>query len=147
MKQLIALLEDIACMGIVEYTVRELFRELDKRTQEFYEYVMPAVDMYEDGNDLVVDVDLPGFRKEDISIRIVDGNILSIKATKKRAPPTAEEPLGPIHYRQRPVQIDKRIVLPISTRDAERVTGTAKYENGVVTLRIPIPKATVVPIT
>jgi HSP20 family protein len=135
-------------MGIVEYTARELFREFDKRTQEFYEFVMPAIDMYEDGNDLVVDIDLPGFRKEDISIRIVDGDILSIKATKKRAPGRAEEPLGPIHYRQRPVEIDKRIVLPISTKEGtERVTGTAKYENGVVTLRIPIPRAAAIPIT
>ena len=133
-------------MGIVEYTARELFREFDKRTQEFYEFVMPAIDMYEDGNDLVVEIDLPGFRKEDIRIRIVDGDILSVKATKRRAPPT-EEPLGPVHYKQRPIQIDKRIVLPISTKDAERVTGTAKYENGVITLRIPIPRATAIPIT
>lgn len=131
-------------MGIVEYAAREIFREFDKRAQEFYEFVLPAVDMYEDGSDLVVEVDLPGFRREDIGIRIIDGNILSIKAAKKRA--STEEPLGPVHYRQRPVRIDKRIVLPISTKDAEGVTGTAKYENGVVTLRIPIPKTTVIPI-
>jgi HSP20 family protein len=129
-------------MGIVEYTARGLFRELGKRTQEFYEFVMPAVDMYEDGNDLVIEIDLPGFAKEDINLRIIDGNILSIKAKRK-----IQERTGPIHYRQRPVQIDKRIVLPISTKDAERVTGTAKYENGVVTLRIPIPSAAAIPIT
>jgi hypothetical protein len=37
-------------------------------------------------------------------------------------------------------------MLPISTKEGEKVIGTAKYANGVVTLRIPIPKATVVPI-
>jgi HSP20 family protein len=129
-------------MGIAEYVGRELSRELDKRSQEFYEFVMPAIDMYEDANNLVVEIDLPGFRKEDVNIRIVEDNILSIKATRKKV----TEPLGIIHYRQRPVQIDKRIVLPISTKDGKRVTATAKYENGVVTLRIPIPTATAVPI-
>jgi hypothetical protein len=36
--------------------------------------------------------------------------------------------------------------LPISTNDDERVVGTARYENGVVTLRIPIPKSVYVPL-
>lgn len=133
-------------MGIVEYAARGLLGELDKTIQEFYGFVMPAIDIYEDGNDLVIEIDLPGFRKEDINIRIIDRNILSIKATRKR---TAEEqePLPRIHLRQRPVRIDKKIVLPISTNEAERVTGAAKYTDGVVTLRIPIPEATTVPIT
>jgi hypothetical protein len=55
--------------------------------------------------------------------------------------------IKPFIYRQRPIRIDKRILLPISTNEAERVIGTAKYVDGVVALRIPIPKATTVPIT
>ena len=35
-------------MSIAEYVGRELSRELDKRSQEFYEFVMPAIDMYEE---------------------------------------------------------------------------------------------------
>jgi HSP20 family protein len=132
----------MACMGIAEYVGGELSRELDKRSQEFYEFVMPAIDMYEDVNNLIVEIDLPGFRKEDVNIRIVEDNILSIKARRKKV----TEPFSVIHYRQRPVQIDKRIVLPISTKDGKRITATAKYENGVVILRIPIPTATAVPI-
>ncbi len=130
-------------MGLVEYAARELYSSLHKGSQEFYAFVMPAIDMYEDGNDLIVEIDLPGFAKEDISLRIIDSNILSIKA--KRRPP--QERLGPVHYTHRPIQIDKRIVLPVSTKEGERVVGTAKYANGVVTLKIPIPKVTVVPIT
>ncbi len=41
-------------MGIVEYAARGLLGELDKTTQEFYEFIMPAIDMYEDGNDWVL---------------------------------------------------------------------------------------------
>ena len=133
-------------MSVVEYAARGLLGELDKTAQEFYGFVMPAIDIYEDGNDLVIEIDLPGFRKEDINIRIIDRNIPSIKATRKR---TAEEqePLPRIHLRQRPVRIDKKIVLPISTNEVERITGAVKYTDGVVTLRIPIPEATTVPIT
>jgi HSP20 family protein len=133
-------------MGIVEYAARELLGELDKTTQEFYGFVMPAIDMYEDGNELVIEIDLPGFRKDDINIRTIDRNILSVKATRKR---TAEEqePLPRTYLRQRPVRIDKKIVLPISTNELERVTGAAKYTDGVVTLRIPIPEARTIPIT
>ena len=129
-------------MGLVEYAAREFSKELHKESQEFYTFVMPAMDMYEDASDLVVEIELPGFSKEDISLRIIDGNILSIKAKRK-----AQERLGLVYYTHRPVQIDKRVVLPISTKEGEKVVGTAKYANGVVTLRIPFPKVTVVPIT
>ena len=133
-------------MGIVEYAARELLSQLDKTTQEFYEFIMPAIDIYEDGHELVIEIELPGFRKDDINIRITDKNILSIKATRKR---TAEEqePLSRIYLRQRPLRIDKKILLPISTNEVERVTGAAKYTDGVVTLRIPLPEARIVPIT
>ena len=133
-------------MGIVEYAARELLSQLDKLTQEFYEFVIPAIDIYEDGHELVIEIELPGLRKDDINIRIIDRNILSIKATRKL---TAEEqePLSRIYLRQRPLRIDKKILLPISTNEVERVTGAAKYTDGVVTLRIPLPEARTVPIT
>ena len=133
-------------MGIVEYAARGLLGELDKTTQEFYGFVMPAIDIYEDGKDLVIEIDLPGFRKDDINIRIIDRNILAIKATRKQTP-EQQESLSRIHLRQRPVRIDKKIMLPISTNEVERITGAAKYTDGVVTLKIPIPEARTVPIT
>ena len=102
--------------------------------------------MYEDEKDLVIEIDLPDFRKDDINIRIIDRNILAIKATRKRTS-EQQESLSRIHLRQRPVRIDKKIVLPISTKEVERITGAAKYTDGVVTLRIPIPEASTVPIT
>jgi HSP20 family protein len=104
---------------------------------------MPAIDMYEDGNDLVIEIDLPGFRKDDINIRIIDRNILSIKATRK---PTSERS-SHIHRGERAARIDKKIVLPMSTKEAERITGAATYTDGVVALRIPISEARTIPIT
>ena len=78
-------------MSLVEYAARGFCRELHKESQEFYTLVMPATDMYEDASDLVVEIDLPGFAKESINLRIIDGNILSIKAKRK-----AQERLGAV---------------------------------------------------
>jgi HSP20 family molecular chaperone IbpA len=128
-------------MGIGRYMARELARELDSKSREFYEFVMPAIDIAEEGSDLVVTIDLPGFAKKDINLRIT-GNVLSISAKREQA-----EALGTVYYRHRPAKIDKRIILPISVKEEEKVVGKATYENGVVTLRIPIPKVTNIPIT
>lgn len=128
-------------MGIGRYMARELARELDSKSREFYEFVMPAIDIAEEGSDLVVTIDLPGFAKKDINLRIT-GNVLSITAKREQA-----EALGTVYYRHRPAKIDKRIILPISVKEEEKVVGKATYENGVVTLRIPIPKVTNIPIT
>jgi HSP20 family protein len=129
-------------MGIGRYMARELAKELDGRSREFYEFVMPAIDIIEEGNDLVVTIDLPGFAKKDINLRII-GNILYITAKREQA-----EPLGTVYYRHRPLKIDKRVLLPISFKEEEeKVEGKATYENGIVTLRIPIPKSTNIPIT
>jgi HSP20 family molecular chaperone IbpA len=128
-------------MGIGGYVAREIAKELDGRSREFYEFVMPAIDMVEDGNDLVVAIDLPGFAKKDINLRIT-GNVLSIMAKREQA-----EILGTVYYRHRPLRIDKKVVLPISVKEEEKVVGKATYENGVVTLKIPMTKSTNIPIT
>ncbi|HEX2169353.1 MAG TPA: archaeal heat shock protein Hsp14 [Nitrososphaera sp.] len=129
-------------MGIGGYLARELAKEMDGRSREFYEFVMPAIDIMEEGNDLVVTIDLPGFAKKDINLRII-GNILYITAKRDQT-----EPLGTVYYRHRPLKIDKRVLLPISFKEEEeKVEGRATYENGIVTLRIPIPKSTNIPIT
>ena len=131
-------------MTLIHYAARELSREIGRRSREFYEFVMPAIDMYEDENGLIVKIDLPGFKRDEIKISI-DEDILSIRA--KRIEPQ-DESLGTIvYYKQRPIQIDKRISLPISIKEGEKVTGTATYSDGVVTLRIPISRVGVIPIT
>jgi HSP20 family molecular chaperone IbpA len=129
-------------MGIGRYMARELAKERDGRSREFYEFVMPAIDIIEEGNDLVVTIDLPGFAKKDINLRII-GNILYITAKREQS-----EALGTVYYRHRPLKIDKRVRLPISFKEEEeKVEGKATYENGIVTLKIPIPKSTNIPIT
>ena len=127
-------------MGLGQYMAKEVMRELGNRSKEFYEFIMPAIDIVEDGNDLLIIIDLPGFAKKDIKLRIVE-DILSIHA--KREP---EENIGTVYYRQRPSVIEKKVRLPISVSDDEKVVGTANYVDGVVTLRVPIPMSGNIPV-
>jgi HSP20 family protein len=130
-------------MGFGQYMAKELMRELGNRSREFFEFVMPALDMYEDGSDLVVLIDLPGFSKQDISLRIID-NVLSIIAKRQRE---EDKIMGTVYIRQRPLHINKKVPLPIKVTEEDQVLGSATYIDGVVTLRIPIPRYNTIPIS
>ena len=119
-----------------------LTRELGNFSREFYEYVTPAIDIFEDENELVVKIDLPGYAKKDINLSLEE-DILRVRAKKE---PDEETRIGSIYYKQRPRQIDKSIVLPISTQDGTKVVGAAAYVDGVVTVRIPIAGPNNIPI-
>lgn len=122
---------------------KELMRELGNKSREFFEFVMPALDIYEDGSDLVILIDLPGFSKQDISLRILD-NVLSISAKRQRNKSTST---GTVYFQQRPLHINKKIPLPIKVTEEDQVLGSATYVDGVVTLRIPIPRYNTIPIS
>ena len=128
-------------MGITQYMAKEMMKEIGNRSREFYEFVLPAIDIFEDGNELVVLIDLPGFSKNDIKLRIVK-NVLSINAKRE-----VEDPMGTVYFKHRPTQISKKIALPISLEDGEEATGMAKYVDGVVSLRIPMPKSSIIPVS
>ncbi len=119
-------------MSIANYIMRELMREFSSRTREFYEFVMPPVDVYEDVSDLVIIADMPGFKKEDIRIRVTD-NILSIKASREKV-----EASGVTYWQQRPLRIDKKIPLPFKVSEEDI---RATYKDGLLELRIPLKGA------
>jgi HSP20 family protein len=119
-------------MSIANYIMRELMREFTSKTREFYEFVMPPVDVYEDASDLVIIADMPGFKKEDIRIRVSD-SILTIKASREKV-----EAVGVTYWQQRPLKIDKKIPLPFKvTEDDVKAT----YKEGILELRIPLKGA------
>ena len=60
----------------------KLTEELRKTSRLFFEFVLPAIGMIEEKNDLVVRIDLPGFIKENINLRIVE-DILTINAKRE----------------------------------------------------------------
>ena len=119
-------------MGLARHMAKEVMREIGNKSREFYEFVLPPVDIHLENNNLVITVDIPGFNKDDIKLTI-HGNILSIKAEKKVNTNSKDE----IICNQRPNIIDKKIRLPIKIKEGEEKVNSAKYADGVLTIKIP----------
>jgi len=115
--------------------VKEVIKEIGNKSREFYEFVLPPVDMYLNDDNLKVVIDIPGFSKKDIDL-ILCGNILSIKAQKEIDKKETES----LITNQRPNLIDKKIRLPVDIKEGQEKIDSAKYENGILTLIIPVTK-------
>jgi len=120
-------------MGLVKHVAKEFFKEIDDKSREFFEFVLPPIDLHEENDNLVVTVDIPGFVKNDIKVSM-NGNMLSINAEKK------DNKNGRIIMKQRPRVIDKKMRLPITVKEGEEKVNSAKYADGVLTIEIPITK-------
>jgi HSP20 family molecular chaperone IbpA len=119
-------------MGLVRHMAKEAMREIGNKSREFYEFVLPPVDMQIENGNLIVTVDIPGFKKDDIKLSI-HGNVLSINAEKKD-----NGNINEIICKQRPNLIDKKIRLPLKIKAGEEKVDSAKYADGVLTIKIPV---------
>jgi len=120
-------------MGLVKHVAKEFFKEIDDKSREFFEFVLPPIDLHEENDNLIVTVDIPGFDKNDIKVSM-NGNVLSINAEKK------DNKNGRTIMKQRPRVIDKKMRLPITVKEGEEKVNSAKYVDGVLTIEIPITK-------
>ena len=128
-------------MGVSRYVAKEIMKEIGNRSREFYEFVLPPVDIYENGTELVIIVDLPGFQKKDIHVNI-SKDILTLRAKRD-----IDIESHAIHFSQRPSRIEKKIPLPYSIPEDDNSNSKADYANGVLKIRIPLSTMTNVPIT
>jgi HSP20 family molecular chaperone IbpA len=115
--------------------MKEMMKEIGNKSREFYEFVLPAIDMHLTDENLKVVIDIPGFSKKDIKLTLC-GDILSIKAKKV----IDEKDSKTLISNQRPNMINKKIRLPIEIKEGEEKIESAKYEDGVLVLVIPITK-------
>ena len=95
-----------------------------------------ALDIYEQADELVVEASVPGFAREDITVQLHQG-LLSIVASHPAARGSANDESRRYYRRERPVGAwTRRIALPGMVHDAEV---DAELNDGVLTLRIPVP--------
>lgn len=93
----------------------------------------PPVDFEDDGDEVVVVAEIPGFSEKDVRIEVMDGRLI-LRGRKN----LESEERGDNFYRvERDVSEFIRVIPLPPGVDAERAT--AKYKNGL--LRIVIPKA------
>ena len=90
-----------------------------------------AVDVYEEGDDLVVRATLPGVKPEDVDASITD-NTLTIEAKGELEEEVKEKEY--LHRERRLGALRRVVTLP---RNLKTDVAEANYENGVLTIRIP----------
>lgn len=91
----------------------------------------PALDLFEEKDEIVAKVELPGMTREDIEVNISDGQ-LTIKGEKKKAEEVEEKD----YYRSERIYgaFSRTVELPKGI-EVEKVQ--ASFKNGVLEIRLP----------
>ncbi|MCK8827570.1 Hsp20/alpha crystallin family protein [Natroniella acetigena] len=115
-------------------TIREqMNRFLDERLPE-QEKTYPAVDIYEEGDNLVIKADLPGIRPDDVEIMVSEETVI-VKGQHQEQESTKGQ--NGYYYEERSRnEFQRRITLPLKVKHQE---ARADIEHGV--MEIIIPKA------
>jgi HSP20 family protein len=91
----------------------------------------PAVNVWEDGENVYAEAELPGMGLEDVEIYVTGGNQLTIKGERKQ--PAADK--GTWHRQERGFGSFARVIsFPVDV-DADKVE--ARFCNGVLTITMP----------
>jgi HSP20 family protein len=121
--------------NMIPFGRNRLFDLFDSLDQE----VIPTVtgsfrtDILDRGNDYVLQAELPGFRKEDISLELKDG-VLTIEAT--RPEPSDEEKAGYLRRERRTGTFTRRF----NVSGIQENAISAKFQDGILELTLPKEK-------
>jgi HSP20 family protein len=91
----------------------------------------PAIDVYQDNDDLIVETSLPGIDSENIDIS-VENDVLTISGETNEKKEVKRED----YYRKeiRQGSFSRSVILPVAVKGSE---ATAEYDNGVLSIRMP----------
>jgi HSP20 family protein len=109
------------------------FDRMTGRTANNGQWPMP-IDAYKRDNDLWVDIDLPGVSSDSVEIN-VERNVLTVSAQRDWDPKDGDQ----VYLAERHRGTFRRQVHLGDGLDADRIE--ARYNDGVLTLRIPIAEA------
>lgn len=118
--------------GFVSYgRVTNLQEELDRLFGATPASWAPPLDVHEDKNQYTVSLELPGLKREDISVQIEDGDLV---ITGERKSETVDEDTE-VHCRERFYGKFARTISLDSEVKAESVK--AAYKDGILTVTLP----------
>jgi HSP20 family protein len=100
------------------------------RQSQLFSGWTPALDLYQNTDNVVAVVELPGLRKEDIEISLQDGT-LTISGERKEE---AGQPEGATRTERCTGKFRRSITLPTQV-DVNKVS--ANYKNGILTVTLP----------
>ncbi len=94
---------------------------------------VPALDVWETDSDVVYAFDLPGIPEEAIAIEVKD-DVLSVTAEREKTEEASED--GYFRFERRFGSFARAVGLP---KGIDQDSITARYENGVLEIRVPKP--------
>jgi len=98
---------------------------------------VPAIDMYQTDDEIVVKAALPGIKTDEVQINIT-GEVLTLKGEMKHEEEKTSSPQGKEkawHIReQRYGSFERSVVLPT---DVVADKAKAEFENGILTITLP----------
>ncbi|MFH1702909.1 MAG: Hsp20/alpha crystallin family protein [Nitrospirota bacterium] len=98
------------------------------------EEITPTVDIYEEGDDVVVKAELPGMRKEDIDVRLTEDTI-TVFGEKKKEEKVERKDYYSLERSYGSITRSFRLPKEVQTEKA-----AAKFKDGVLEIRIPKTK-------
>lgn len=109
----------------------DLFEEMDLPEMELAAGWHPVVDIFDEGNEVVLKAELPGIKKEEIHVE-VENNMLTLRGEKKREDKLEKAGV----YRSERVYgvFSRSFTLPGSV-DPNKIE--AAFKDGVLTVRLP----------
>ena len=106
------------------------------RFPEFREF-SPSVDIFEDGNDVVVKAEIPGMSKDDIEVSISD-NVISISGEKRTEEKIEKKNFARLERSYG--SFSRRMTLPAEVQ-TDKVK--AAFKDGILEVRIPKSEAAI----
>lgn len=97
----------------------------------------PAMDVKETGDAYVLTADIPGLKREEIEISVLD-NVVTVKGERKQEQEQTQEKVGWHRFERWQGRFERAFRLPRGV-NPEKVS--ARYENGVLTVTLPKPEA------
>ncbi len=94
---------------------------------------VPAVDMYQEGDNVVVTMEVPGVKADDVDVS-VENDVLTVSAEKKEKKEVKKE--NYYHKEIREGSFSRSVILPMKVKGDE---AKAEVEDGV--LKVVLPKA------
>lgn len=123
-------------LGRLQNEMNSLFgRYGGSNGRSFAQRSFPALNVWENDDQLFVEAELPGMVMSDLEIYVNGGNQLSIKGERKL--PSSDE--GTWHRRERGYGMFTRVIELPHLVDAERVQ--ARFKHGVLTITLPKQEA------
>lgn len=127
--------------------VAKVQRELEGMFRDFWSrffkykpllgYGEPPADVEDRENELVIYIDLPGFSKEEIKIKVTE-DMLEVRAEKSEGRKLTEKSRNYVVRERIYESFYKRINLPIKVRPEQ---AKAKLDNGVLEVHLPKSEA------